>query len=400
MDYTKVPRELIYRDRNDVLDFDVQDTLSHEYIYLQKLMDRPFMKTDESSHYALRIFNNAHYICTLILMTPIPKLFLYQYFKIAKDNNPRSIEWANHVMPATMAFVYNLLRYNRSFFPEHPFMKAIWDSFLDWDIKGAPQGKADFYELIVDWQRPENFPLDPLAPRFIIDALATEDPIFIVHGIEYVLSAIKNLEDWPEGSIYKKKSIGLVLSKLRQFEHYDSERPLTSVIEELQSLQKRYGVEDELVHEPILIEPQKNESKEQEQLQAVIDEQKSQMEKLQAENAIIPQLQQKVSELQKQLSEKQPEIETIEIPRLKIRIELLNFLFRELGYDVEWMTKKRKVSALARVYAAILGHNTPKSLCSYVGRVTFNERPKELDSEIKEINTLLRVINEDWKIKL
>lgn len=136
------------------------------------------------------------------------------------------------------------------------------------------------------------------------------------------------------------------------------------------------------------------------QLQAIIDKQKSQIEKLHAENAIIPQLQQKVSELQKQLSEKQMEIETIEIPRQKIRIELLNFLFKKLGCDVAWMTKNRKVSALARVYAAIMGHNNPKALCSDVGRVTYIERPKELDSEIKEINTLLRVINEDWKIEL
>ena len=92
--------------------------------------------------------------------------------------------------------------------------------------------------------------------------------------------------------------------------------------------------------------------------------------------------------------------ETIDSPRLKIRIALLNLLFGKLGYDSEWFTKNRKRLPLARVYAAILGHNHPRGFELDVGKVTYIERPKKLDAEIEEINKLLQVINPDWKIKI
>ena len=136
------------------------------------------------------------------------------------------------------------------------------------------------------------------------------------------------------------------------------------------------------------------------QAQTIIDEQKAQIEKLKADNALIPQLQQKVAELEKQLSEKQSEEETIEIPRQKIRIEMLNTLFAKLGCDTEWMTKNRKASALARAYAAIMGHKNPKALVPDVGKVVYNVRPPELDGEIDKVNKLLQDINNDWKIEL
>lgn len=136
------------------------------------------------------------------------------------------------------------------------------------------------------------------------------------------------------------------------------------------------------------------------QLQSIIDEQKEQIEQLKAENVIIPQLRHKVAELEKQLSEKQSDEEMIEIPRQKIRIEMLNLLFSELGFDTAWITDNRKKSAVARVYASILGTNNVKGIKDDVGKATYVERPPELAKEIEATNKLLQDINNDWKIDL
>ena len=404
MNYTKVPRELIYKERTDINDFDVHNAMTPEHVFLMKLLERPFMNSRSAPDYALKIFNNAHYICTLILMekSDLPLLYMPVYRDMAADGRTGDLVWCNHVKPATMALVYNLLIHHKNFFPDHPVMKKIWDSFQDWDINGSPQGKADFYELIIDASHIASLPpFDPLAPRFIVEALISTDAIFIVNGIDYVIEAIEKIDDWPEDGIYTKKCLQLVLAKMHEFEYYDSDRPLSPIIEKLQSLQKKYGGYDEVT--PAVQSPNETpatSSEEYEHLQTIVDEQKEQIEQLQAENAHIPQLRHKVTELEKQLSEKQSDEEMIEIPRQRIRIEILNFLFAKLNCDIKWMTKNRKQSALARVYAAIMGHNNPKALIKDVGKVVYDERPPELNGEIDKVNRLLQDINIDWKIIL
>ena len=69
MDYTKFPRQLIYRDRTDMNEFDVEKTGTSDGWFLDNLKKRPFiLKTEKAADYALRIFNDAHYICTLFFL--------------------------------------------------------------------------------------------------------------------------------------------------------------------------------------------------------------------------------------------------------------------------------------------------------------------------------------------
>ena len=156
MDYTTVFRPLIYKDREDIDDFPVDETddtdfITMEAVFMEKLEARRFIKDSfNAPELILMIFNNARYITTLIYSENHPQHYLHKYLKIA-ENDSRDIIMCNHAMPATMALVVNyLLHYLGEFFFGSKIVKAIIDNFNDWDTKGALEGKEDFYDLLID----------------------------------------------------------------------------------------------------------------------------------------------------------------------------------------------------------------------------------------------------------
>ena len=152
MDYTEFPRELIYKEKASLKDFGVSNEMTIEHRFYEGLLKRPSIKECfKKRETILRIFNNAYYLCTLILMDEDPRLSIDSYREIA-ENSERTIDWVNHFAPMTMALVYLELKGCRQecacgvrIFDE--FLDDIYEHDLDWDTKGASEGKADFYEL-------------------------------------------------------------------------------------------------------------------------------------------------------------------------------------------------------------------------------------------------------------
>lgn len=156
MDYTTVFRPLIYKDREDIDDFPVDETddtdfITMESVFMERLEARRFIKESfDAPEIILRIFNNARYITTLIFSENHPQHYLHKYLKIA-ENDSRDIIMCNHAMPATMALVVNyLLHYLGELFYGSKIVKAIIENFNDWDTKGVSEGKRDFYDLLID----------------------------------------------------------------------------------------------------------------------------------------------------------------------------------------------------------------------------------------------------------
>ncbi len=463
MDYTKLPRRFIYIDRKDIDDFPVCsqcDFMSLEETFLEALEQRPFINESyDAPELILKIFNNARYITTLICMENHPHLYLRRYLEKAGSNDSNIII-SNHAMPATMALVKNYLCHYMPTYNYDKIVEAITKNFSTnaWK-KHTSGGQDDFNKLVIDYTE-NNHPIWVNDPNFeprdirevVTDSLVTARDIS--ENIDYILASLeKNVaivdeEIAPLNAMYKKvkawfpsdlddnlhkelalDKIGTRLKKLDPNDAYalfnltnEIEKnlyigsPISSKTKEEinKYMKKTLGVDMDGIASVVSPTDQTDAEKEElkacatetelkdsrQQAQTIIDEQKAQIEKLKADNALIPQLQQKVAELEKQLSEKQSEEETIEIPRQKIRIEMLNTLFAKLGCDTEWMTKNRKASALARAYAAIMGHKNPKALVPDVGKVVYNVRPPELDGEIDKVNKLLQDINNDWKIEL
>lgn len=153
MDYTEFPRELIYKEKASLKDFGVSNEMTIEHRFYEGLLKRPSIKgCFKKRETILRIFNNAYYLCTLILMDEDPRLSIDSYREIA-ENTERTIDWVNHFAPMTMALVYLELKGCRQecacelrIFDEF-LLDDIYEYYRDWDTKGATEGKADFYEL-------------------------------------------------------------------------------------------------------------------------------------------------------------------------------------------------------------------------------------------------------------
>jgi hypothetical protein len=176
MDYTEFPRELIYKEKASLKDFGVSNEMTIEHRFYEGLLKRPSIKgCFKKRETILRIFNNAYYLCTLILMDEDPRLSIDSYREIA-ENTERTIDWVNHFAPMTMALVYLELKGCRQecacelrIFDEF-LLDDIYEYYRDWDTKGATEGKADFYELAGNSEQqyqklPSNLPSFP--PRTI-----------------------------------------------------------------------------------------------------------------------------------------------------------------------------------------------------------------------------------------
>ena len=201
MDYTTVFRPLIYKDRENIDDFPVDETdddkyLTMESVFMEKLEERSFIKESYNApELILMIFNNARYISTLIWSENHPQHYLHKYLRIA-ENGSQDILLCNHAMPATMALVVNyLLHYNAEIFTNSKIVRAIIKNFEDWDVKGASEGKQDFYDLLIE--RPsaaKKYPRwaidDGEFPRRDIRDVLNDidiDPYEIIGGIDYII---------------------------------------------------------------------------------------------------------------------------------------------------------------------------------------------------------------------
>ena len=349
MDYTKVPRPLIYRDRSDVSEF-LDDSAALKELnrdFYGNLIERPFIdRVDDAASVVLAIFNNAYYIATLIGMTPFPELDLKKYLDITHNGYGKCVEWVNHASPATMALVLNLLYCFKKDSASDKIARKIHASYKDWDMMATSEGKEDFYSLLRNYEYKSKNVEEVMA----VLAPCTIDAQTIADADEFLFSHSSDWGRLTDG--FSPKRIDELLSICRN----EDERSLLSA---------RIAGTDE---------PDTDSRKEIEELRMRIAE-------LERENVELKE-------------------EAIESPRQKIRIELLNFLFKKLGCDTKWITENRKATAVAKVYAAIMGHNNPKGLAKFVGKVNYGKRPQELDGEIERVNELLRDIHDDWKIEL
>lgn len=163
IDYTKVPRRLIYENREELDDFPIDNaTPTVETVFYKALMRCPFVKQiPDTAQMVLDVLNNAKYITTLILIENHPELFLQKYQKIAHGSHePQGTEQ----QAATMALVcnyidfYNSYHWNpiieeiRSLYEENELAREIFESLITpSDVPMKPYwGNEDFEPCRID----------------------------------------------------------------------------------------------------------------------------------------------------------------------------------------------------------------------------------------------------------
>ena len=102
MDYTQVPRSLIYKDRTSLDDFGVQTPGTiNNYLFTQ-MRRMTLLRCGDAKDIALRCFNNAYYICTLMQLEEFPDLCMDKYESLLFQEKISSPE---DVYQASMALV-------------------------------------------------------------------------------------------------------------------------------------------------------------------------------------------------------------------------------------------------------------------------------------------------------
>ena len=76
MEYTTIPRSLIYKDRDNLNEFGVKTPGTVNYYLFSNLKDI-YMASDRAKELILRCFNNTYYICTLIPFDAFPVLIIH-----------------------------------------------------------------------------------------------------------------------------------------------------------------------------------------------------------------------------------------------------------------------------------------------------------------------------------
>lgn len=151
IDYTKVPRRLIYENREELDDFPIDEIYNPtvETVFYKALMRCPFIKQGpDTAQTVLDILNNAKYITVLIGMENHPELFLLKYLKIANGlHESQNIE----KQAATMALVCNYIDYYCSRY-RNPIIEELRSQYEENEV-----ARETFERLIT----PSNVPLKP-----------------------------------------------------------------------------------------------------------------------------------------------------------------------------------------------------------------------------------------------
>lgn len=104
MDYTTVPRQLIYRDRRSLEEFGVYSDHTINIEIAKALRTIPFISERNAESRALTCMNNAYYICTMALLEKDPVWRIGEYEIISNNvNNPR---WKDEMGNVTISLVF------------------------------------------------------------------------------------------------------------------------------------------------------------------------------------------------------------------------------------------------------------------------------------------------------
>lgn len=140
MDYTKQElRPLIYKDRGDIDEFDIDNTQSLGAEMLNRIECSEIIRLEGANKYILDIFNNAYYITTLIMMEKRPVHYLSKYILIAEHTSSAYYDiqqkntWYRFFSAIIMAMVNNYLRLldDHVFNDDNIFIKQLNSHFND-----------------------------------------------------------------------------------------------------------------------------------------------------------------------------------------------------------------------------------------------------------------------------
>lgn len=200
-DYWNVPRELIYRERENLNDFGVKDSHSLNGRLFQ-LLSEQFLSANGADTLLLQCFNNAYYLCTIILLEDLPHLKVDKY---GENLLKMKVQWNRDACAASFAMAYEMLQLcEPKYQKDSLLLKSIYHRFRYNEWNGIVAAKT-FYELIDKVEKDDIFlSKNEFAPRDIVEAIkevgkslaVTEvESNLYVNSKEYISERLACLDD-------------------------------------------------------------------------------------------------------------------------------------------------------------------------------------------------------------
>ena len=169
MDFTKIPRELIYKERNSLEEFGIFEENSFNSYLAETIRKFDFIKEGGNSELkALKCMNDAYYICTMSELEKDSRWRLNDYEVIAKSNWTKD---AVFFQGLTMMLVYIYLR---QLFLSYPNKECLLIDELDDIMLNNERFKYIFYKLKDSLPNKVNIPIDEFKPRIVNDVTLLE----------------------------------------------------------------------------------------------------------------------------------------------------------------------------------------------------------------------------------
>ena len=195
MDYTKVPRYLIYQEKRNLEDF-IENEQSLDNLMLKKIENSQIVNFPNASEYVLEIYNAAYYITTLILLQKRPLLHFSSYLNIASQiaAAPGCQNTFHQLFECTsMAMVCNYLQLLK---PKQLDYSVFYNKVELWFKNYDVSYSRMFSNIVLDIMTVQKYDFypDSFNLRPIIDALKESNKKDIFNNIEYIKARIMELD--------------------------------------------------------------------------------------------------------------------------------------------------------------------------------------------------------------
>lgn len=214
MDYTKIPRELIYKDRTNLKDYGVQvyGTMNN-YLFTQ-MRKLTLLRCGNAKEIALQCFNNAYYICTLIQLDEYPDLSMDKYEKNLLEVK---IPFPEDVYQASMALVCVLLAAYDDKYKQND--NPLIDSIHHWTSSNKWTGSLchNSFEDILKACSTDKFtlPKSEFAPRNIIEIIENCSESDLQVYPEFICERLALLKD-PRQQMH---GADMAIARIKDFQH-------------------------------------------------------------------------------------------------------------------------------------------------------------------------------------
>ena len=219
MDYTKVPRELIYKDRNDLKEFGVQIQESMNYLLFMRLKQQALMGASGAREIALRCYNNAYYVCTLILLeaNDFPELRISDYvnkiLEIEKDNkNIDEVCLASMAMACLLLARYDSNKYGK----DSEVWKAINYRCTHYQWYNSSATGIFHSMLFGDYIFTLPLSTTEFAPRDIVEAIGDVNTSALALGFKYICERLAGITNKQTASLGADLAIARLNDELQE----------------------------------------------------------------------------------------------------------------------------------------------------------------------------------------